>query len=1779
MSNALDNTKGAKINMSNLFLNVLELSIISSILILLVIAIRGIFSGKMPKWIVCILWAIVGIKLLIPISFESEFGIIPKISLESEKETSELSAETNLGESFETSLDESFETNLDESFETSLDESFETSLAPIPNESLDNTSRDLISSDGEDSKDALVGGITSIPPNTDQNNAESFPDENGEDEPTNKTPFLSLSTIKIFSVLWLSGALIMIFFGVTKYIKLKRRVAVFSLHKDGTRKCEAIDSPFVLGIFSPHIYLPFNLSEETEKYIIAHEKAHVKRFDHISKLVAYIALAVHWFNPLVWVAFILLCKDIEYACDEKVLNTLSGEEKKYYASALLECSIKSSKISACPVAFGEIGVKERVKNILSYKKPLLWIIIASIVLCIILSVVFFTTEKNDNEQSGETSDIQSNVSENAESSKEENSSEEGSENEANSKSEVKDLFFQYYPQYKDHLAGNLFEKAFESENGIGIILSGTEDTEYYTHLSTSKYYVSTKGLYHIEEWHVDVTVSEVFLLTSGKLYELDNVKKTYQEVSPSTFGGQNSDYITCFEEEIDGKSYIGELYRTVFDLGGGQQITLDTKFYFHSDDKTKLAFVKDGETLYTAEYTEDIPEGIFEIPSDYTQYVSPTIDNYIHPETNYEGVAVVDILKKYNKDDGFGIHIKDRNSGKANSISTAHETLLYAKGDKIYYGNKTYLFDGKNSSILEDEIYIENAGKYYTLNVSEKIYTEISYPYEISVSGLFYGYYYVSTGTRTETIDGITYTIDTFISEQFNSKREFYTTDGTLKFYKDNGSIYDVVLYSKDQIPEGIFEIPSDYVDVNAPLDEPQNSSSEDTNNDSSSEDTNNNSSSEDTNNNSSSEDTNNDSSSEDTDNNSSSEDEEPIPPGPTPQSIDLYVRNGDSTGFNVVKSTTTGSIGDIISQLIAKNTIPKGTKVYSFSINGKTAKIDLSEEFGKALETGALEEELTTGSLINTIIKFYGVDKVSFTVEGEILETGYVRYDFPMGFITPTIDTQAEIKVSGTCGDNAKWKIMSDATLIIYGSGAMYDDYQPWADTNYYIESLIISNGITSIGNEAFANYGCKYLSIGNTVSSIGHGAFRGWKSLKTVVIPSSVKTISWSAFFSCPSLSSLTINSGVQEIESSAFGYCTELKNVTLPDTVKVLGQQAFVNCTKLTSVKIGNGVKVIEISAFDGCTALKTVDLGKIEKLESRAFKNCTSLESITLPDTITYMGSDVFAGTPLYQNSENWKDGALYIGNYLIATNSAEAPLNFVVKEGTKAIAGNAFYGNKRLRSISFPQSLKSIGNFAFYNCVLLSEISLPTTTYKIGNGAFENCTSLTSATLGNVTDMGESGDGAFEGCKNLKSVKFSAGTTAIGSRAFCGCSALSSVDLGGSVKHIPDEAFYGCSSLETFLNFKSVVSIGKKSFYGCTKIKQLDFENSLVSIGESAFASCTSLEKFILGSQAETISRKAFQDCTSLKSISLGNNVSYIGYDAFLNSGYYNSSENWENDILYIGQYLICGNPDTIFTDVVIKEGTFLIANSAFYNVSIKGNVIFPSTLKIIGSSAFCGSSLKSVVVPKSVESMGQSVFLQSKVETAVIEAPMTILPNSTFSLCHKLKEVTLPSTITTIEGSAFYFCENLETVNIPAKVKSIGNSAFENCKLLTNISIPSALEALGESAFEGCELLESITLPNSLQYIPKRAFYDCISLTSLTLGNNVSQIENEAFTNCKKLTSVELPKSLKSIGEHSIGFYAGFSEFYVVTGFTITAPKGSVAEKYATANKITFIAK
>ena len=201
--------------------------------------------------------------------------------------------------------------------------------------------------------------------------------------------------IPVAANLWLLGVIIMLAYTAISYLTLRWKLRTAVILRGNIFQCETVSSPFVLGILKPRIYLPYAMDGKNLDHVVAHEQAHIQRKDHWWKPLGILLLTVYWFNPLMWVAYILLCRDIELACDEKVIAELGNEQRADYTQALVACAVNRRMIAACPLAFGEVGVKERVKSVMNHKKPAFWVVVLSIIACAIVAVCFLTNPKQD----------------------------------------------------------------------------------------------------------------------------------------------------------------------------------------------------------------------------------------------------------------------------------------------------------------------------------------------------------------------------------------------------------------------------------------------------------------------------------------------------------------------------------------------------------------------------------------------------------------------------------------------------------------------------------------------------------------------------------------------------------------------------------------------------------------------------------------------------------------------------------------------------------------------------------------------------------------------------------------------------------------------------------------------------------------------------------------------------------------------------------------------------------------------------------------------------------------------------------------------------------------------------------------------------------------------------------------------------------------------------------------------------------------------------------------
>lgn len=341
--------------MDKLFIQVLNLSIAGSWMILAVLLLR-LALKRAPKATVCALWLLVGLRLLLPFSVESALSLIP-----SRQTVSTDIVEPGTLPPVGVSGGQTFHAE-------------DGGYAPP-------SQVELIDS-GLPALDSALNPVIN----------ESFAPEMG----ASVDPLQVLTAVSGW--VWLLGSLVILGYGVISFLRLKLRLRESVLAGPGVREGAMVDTPFVLGIFRPVIYLPLGLSERDREMVLAHEKAHLKRRDNWIKPLAFMLLAVHWFNPLVWVAYVLLCRDIESACDERVLRDMGREERRAYSAALLNCSVRPRMIGACPLAFGELSVKGRIKSVLNYKKPGFWISLAALAACTVVAVCFLTDPVKEPEE-------------------------------------------------------------------------------------------------------------------------------------------------------------------------------------------------------------------------------------------------------------------------------------------------------------------------------------------------------------------------------------------------------------------------------------------------------------------------------------------------------------------------------------------------------------------------------------------------------------------------------------------------------------------------------------------------------------------------------------------------------------------------------------------------------------------------------------------------------------------------------------------------------------------------------------------------------------------------------------------------------------------------------------------------------------------------------------------------------------------------------------------------------------------------------------------------------------------------------------------------------------------------------------------------------------------------------------------------------------------------------------------------------------------------------------
>lgn len=702
---------------------------------------------------------------------------------------------------------------------------------------------------------------------------------------------------------------------------------------------------------------------------------------------------------------------------------------------------------------------------------------------------------------------------------------------------------------------------------------------------------------------------------------------------------------------------------------------------------------------------------------------------------------------------------------------------------------------------------------------------------------------------------------------------------------------------------------------------------------------------------------------------------------------------------------------------------------------------------------------------------------------EKEITEPSETEQPIPE--VTEKGDIESEAKkdakdaITGKCGNILNWSWDEEDTLTISGSGAMNNwtsaSSVPWKDYANKIKTVILPNGITSIGNYAFS--GCIELStieLPDSITSIGECAFSG-SGITTISIPSGVTSISKETFSSCSNLSSISLPDSIISIGESAFNG-SGITTISIPNGVTSIGKNSFTGCSQLSSIVLPDSITSIGEGAFCG-SGLKSITIpNKVTSISDSMFANCEKLTSVTFHKNVISVGEMAF----------QFCSSLTIIKDY----------------ENVKTIGFAAFSFCHSLESFAFPNKVTSIARGTFYNCEKLKNVTIPDSVTSIGSSAFYNCSSLTLVVLPyNLDSIGEE---AFEGCscgvilnENLtdREKAFTNFTGYI--MPYC---TLSYTNDGHGT--ITGKTYtYRDDVMEFTITPEANYHLEKVTFDGGELIPDQNGRYTMPFKLGSAVIKATFVKNAASGT--------------------FGNNLSWTLSDTGL------------LDISGKGampDYLECSTEDKNPTpwkeykndikSIRLSAGITSIGNYAFCGCTNLISFSMPDGVTTVGDYAFSNCpGLTSVWMPSSVTTIGKSAFgFCSGIKTAKINTGIISIGDEAFTNCTSLTYIQITQNVTKVGDSAFEGCSSLKTVVFPEVLVSIGNAAFKGCNSLTSVTLPESVNSVGENAFKDCSKLADVVLPYNLTALNTGVFDGCISLTHVLI--NKSAYNPDSFPEC-----------------------------------------------------------
>ena len=806
----------------------------------------------------------------------------------------------------------------------------------------------------------------------------------------------------------------------------------------------------------------------------------------------------------------------------------------------------------------------------------------------------------------------------------------------------------------------------------------------------------------------------------------------------------------------------------------------------------------------------------------------------------------------------------------------------------------------------------------------------------------------------------------------------------------------------------------------------------------------------------------------------------------------------------------------------------------------------------------------------------FYSVSAIAEYPAGDTTYENAGTYGAENLIWVPDDASDDFIIASGDCGESITWKLALNGKLTITGTGAMTDyNYGisgPWYGKRYFIESVEISEGITSICSYAFS--GCSELE--NINVSPENAAYT---SIEGIVFSKDKKSL---VVYPAGKSGAYTVPDGVTSIVGSAFCSCSGLTSVDIPDGVTSIGENAFNSCSGLTSVDIPDGVTSIGYRAFGGCYNLNTICFnGNKPNIENNAFEY-DNLIAVYPAGNETYSGAGKYGASTLFWVPDNqnyiasgvwgesitWQlltDGTLYL--------SGTGPMPDFHSGDSSEIPWNEYKSN--ILSVEIGDGITAIGDHVFANYSKIKSVKISSSVQTIGDTAFQYCSKLESITIGNGVQSIGSSAFKYTAYYNDNS-NWEDGVLYIGDcliEANESKSKSGTFDIKPGTRLIADSAcgdrYNEWQSVKSIVFPDSVEYIGAYAFVNCGYLTSVILPDSVKTVGDFAFDGGV-LKELVLGNGIKSIGNCAFS--TYVTEITLPDSIEHLGGSAFYglveklnipkNSKYFSTRDGavFNKD----GTELIW-SPMIKSGEYVVPDGVKSIADYAFYLSSLT-SVVLPEGLESIGENAFSYSGIKTVNFPDGIKSIGDRAFdYCSNLTTIDLPDSLTFLGQSAFANCSALKEVKLSKGITTIPQSAFSGCGGLTEIVIPEGVTDIEYGAFQSTGI-KSITIPTTLKyatnglpttirnvyindlakwcenalsygtllSNGADLYLNGELVKDLVIPNGVTSIPENCFYGCTSIATVSIPDSVTSIGYGAFSNCSNLLSVNIPAGVKS---------------------------------------------